>query len=88
MPPLKDKIQECYGDVGPIFYAYEGLSFARLKDGSVVVIFESPGIFVPYRMVKLDPLTWASVLTLMSERGETGETFEEARKFHHSSWYD
>lgn len=74
------------------FHSRDGLYFARTVTGDVIVTIEVPvhdgtGNFheghraVLHRIV-LPQDEWASVLASVSARGETGETWQQARDFH------
>ena len=73
------------------FHTNNGLFFTRQADGTVCVEKRVPiinareqynGDFAIVERWQLDEASWASVLASMSARGESGETWQEARRFH------
>ncbi len=62
------------------YHARDGLFFERLADGSVRVTVRD-GDVQRFAAV-LPPETWASVLAQVSARGETYDTWNEARQYH------
>ncbi len=63
-----------------MFHARDGLFFERQADGSVKVRLEKEhGLAFE---VILPPDTWASAMASVSSRGETLETWNEARQYH------
>lgn len=59
----------------------DGLYVERLPDGSVKVRLEPIGGAAPAEVV-LPADTWASVIATVSARGETADTWNEARQYH------
>ena len=59
------------------FHSHDGWYFQREQDGSVVV--DSPN-----DTVRFDPDSWASIVAFVSGAGESGETWQRAREFHHA----
>ena len=74
---LRHKITQAIGNPGPIFFAKEGLGFARFENGFVAVIFEQGNNFF-----KLDSDSWASVVASMSDGGETRKNHKIALDYH------
>lgn len=65
------------------FHAHSGLFFRRDENGMVHVTDCPPGsTALQCRTIVLDPDTWASAVASVSARGETGDTFTKARRFH------
>lgn len=66
------------------FHSRDGFYFTRTADGSVRIrIAESGMANAPtLREVTLPENEWASVVAFVSAHGETGETWQAARKFH------
>jgi hypothetical protein len=66
------------------FHTHEGWYWRRRSDGSVaIVVTESAKDGAPIvREHYLEVGEWASVVASVSARGETGETFLEAKTFH------
>ena len=63
-----------------MFHARDGLYFGRLEDGSVKVRVEAINGMTFETL--LGPDTWASVMSQASARGETLDTWNEAKQFH------
>lgn len=65
------------------FHAGHGLYFERLHDGSVQVKRETPpGSSCAVVLLTMDANTWASVVAVMSLRGEDASRHLEAFLFH------
>lgn len=63
-----------------MFHARDGLFFSREQDGTVKVRLESlTGMATD---IILPPDAWASVIASVSARGETLDTWNEARQYH------
>ncbi len=63
-----------------MFHARDGLYFERLPDGSVKIMVR-PVTGASFETI-LPPDAWASVLASTSARGETLDTWNEARQYH------
>lgn len=65
------------------FHYKDNWFFERLDDGSVKIT--NPTLLRGMLSVNLtvDPDSWASILASVSAQGETAESFQEARNFHH-----
>ena len=64
-----------------MFHARDGLYFERLADGSVKVRLEPIGGGAPAEAI-VPADTWASVIATVCARGETADTWNEARQYH------
>jgi hypothetical protein len=66
------------------FHFREGFYFSRATDGSVTIrVAESAHGDAPtLREITVPENEWASVLASVCARGESGETWQEAREFH------
>lgn len=70
------------------FHLKGGWYFERLDDGSVRICHEEEGTradggFVEYDVcLDIDPDSWASIVASVSAKGETGERFQEAVRYH------
>src|SRR5690348_63381 len=62
------------------FHETSGWYFKRLESGSVRIRHRT-GETVDAEHV-IDEASWASIVSHVSARGETGDTFAEARRFH------
>lgn len=70
------------------FHWKDNWYFMRLENGGVRIFHEEnyvdqdTGIRESDVCLDIDPDSWASIMTSVSARGETGETFREAQEFH------
>ena len=70
------------------FHWKDNWYFERLSNGGVRIYHEErankgEGEFPEYdTCLDIDPDSWASIVASVSKRGETGETFRQAREFH------
>lgn len=62
------------------FHTHDGWYWNRTADGSVRIVVQPPG-GGSYEHV-LTASEWASVVSHVSARGETGETWKAALEFH------
>lgn len=63
------------------FNINNGWTASRTEDGGVHIVgHDGEGVAVVELM--MDDSSWASVVAAVSARGETGETFGEALRFH------
>ncbi len=69
-----------------IFHTHDGWYFQRLDDGTVHITKRKNGPgFGDGEIIeehKLDPSSWASVVSHVSSAGETGPTYQTALAFH------
>jgi hypothetical protein len=61
------------------FHANDGWYFERQEDGSVKI---SAAVSRSAETITLKPAEWASVVTAVSARGETSETYQAALRLH------
>ncbi len=82
-----------FKQIAPGFHSQDGLCFQRLEDGRVHVRLVVPILdhstetgyslsqAVTFQTI-LPAASWASVVASVSAKGETGETFNEALRWH------
>ena len=65
----------------PWFHWYGGIYWRRADDGTVLIgkgeDFDNVDV-----VHRIDPNSWASIVSHVSERGETHETYQAALSFH------
>lgn len=68
----------------PTFHWQEGWFFTRLEDGSVKIVKKEEATdeakIIVEAIIPADE--WASIIAYVSVKGETGENYREAQKFH------
>lgn len=65
------------------FHWRGGLYFRRLPEGSVrITYFHTYNSFPTYAAFEIPSLEWASVISTVSEIGETSDNYKNAIKFH------
>lgn len=65
-----------------MFHAKDGVYFGRTQEDGTVRVEVGDGRGTVIRSIELSADTWASVVAFVSARGETAETWREAREFH------
>lgn len=64
------------------FHWKDGWYFERLNDGGVRIFHLPVGEQIADENIEIDADSWASIISSVSEQGETAETFKEAGEFH------
>lgn len=69
-----------------MFHLSNGFFFERQADGQIRVAYVKPKSNEPMAETIVSPEAWASVLATTSVRGESAETWQEARDFLAAEW--
>jgi hypothetical protein len=73
--------EEITMDTASWFHWSGGVYFRRAEDGTVE-IGEGPDFDNVTVLHRIDPSSWASIVSTVSARGEDHETYNEALRFH------